>query len=303
MSSNKPKIALIHFNGVISDNKSVETTIHALNEAGNNEHVKVVVLRLNSPGGDVISSFALQSAINSVKQRNKKVIILTSNVLASGGYLAACSADKIIAQNSSIVGSIGVFIFKPIISDLLQKLKINIDTIELNKHTNQNLHSLLHHWNDTEVAIVEKQAKQVYQNFKDTVSFNRKHLISNIDELAQGKIYTGKQAKELKLIDDIGGYDKAFEIAKTYINEKDDQIEIIHYPAEIESFADLLKQSKMKETDNRYDFFKRFQSQSTSVYKNVFNTQQNSLMNQIYQFFLIKILILLGLILPMMYLK
>ena len=112
-----------------------------------------------------------------------------------------------------------------------------------------------------------------------------KHLISNIDELAQGKIYTGKQAKELKLIDDIGGYDKAFEIAKTYINEKDDQIEIIHYPAEIESFADLLKQSKMKETDNRYDFFKRFQSQSTSVYKNVFNTQQNSVMNQIYQFF------------------
>ena len=113
MSSNKPKIALIHFNGVISDNKSVETTIHALNEAGNNEHVKVVVLRLNS-GGDVISSFALQSAINSVKQRNKKVIILTSNVLASGGYLAACSADKIIAQNSSIVGSIGVFILNPL---------------------------------------------------------------------------------------------------------------------------------------------------------------------------------------------
>ena len=173
---------------------------NSISQAESDSSVSSIVIDVNSPGGSPVAS---EEIMNSIKSSKKPVVVWISDVGASGAYLASSSADKIIASPSSMVGSIGVIMQITDLSKYYQENGINISSIKAGQY--KDMGADYQPLTTTERNMLQGMVNQDYDHFVDIVSTNRNLTKNYTENIAQGKIYTGTQAKKLKLVDETGG--------------------------------------------------------------------------------------------------
>jgi protease-4 len=203
------KVALITIEGVILDSKEV---IEQLEKHRTNPSVKAIVLRINSPGGGVAASQEIHEELMKVRRVNQKpVVVSLGSVGASGGYYIASAADVIVANPGSITGSIGVLIQVPNIAGLMQKVGIKAEVVKSGPH--KDLASPTREMTDAERQILQRLLNDVHDQFIDIVSKGRRLDRKKVEALADGRIFSGREAMSLGLVDQLGNLQDAIDKA------------------------------------------------------------------------------------------
>jgi protease-4 len=221
--NNGEKVAVIFASGPINVGRSndspfggemvgSDTVVAAVNDAAADTSVKAIVLRVDSPGGSALASDLMWNALENAKKK-KPVVVSMGDVAASGGYYIACNANKIVAQPSTVTGSIGVFMGKPVVKGLYDWLGITNEYVMRGK--NSGIFRETEKWTPEERAKMEAQTNGIYfDNFLPKVSQGRNMSPEQANTLGQGRVWTGTQAKGNGLIDEFGGLEKAIQVAK-----------------------------------------------------------------------------------------
>jgi protease-4 len=240
---NDNRIAVVIAQGGIQSGKGSEYTIgseriaKAIKKARENEKVKAVVLRINSPGGSALASDVIWREVK-LTQTVKPVIASMGGVAASGGYYIACFADTIVAQPNTITGSIGAFGLFFTAQELLnEKLGLNIETVSTNNYSD--LGTPDRDITPSEKRMLVAQVDRVYQTFKERVAEGRGLDLSYVDSIGQGRVYSGKDALELGLVDVLGGYETALDIAANMADLGTDY-QVVEYPEPVDAVQQLL---------------------------------------------------------------
>lgn len=213
-SSNK--IAVIYAEGEIIYGEGDEEYVgqgamnRSLKDAREDDKVKAVVIRINSPGGNALASELIWREIELTK-KVKPVIVSMGDLAASGGYYIACNADKIIAEPTTITGSIGVFGMLPNVKGLADKWGINAEQVTTNK--NSILYSLFEPMNEGQEAYIKESINDIYELFTNRVATGRNMTQEDVKAIAQGRVWTGVDALNNGLVDELGGLDIALEYA------------------------------------------------------------------------------------------
>jgi len=177
--------------------------------------VKAIVLRINSGGGSAVASASIEHELMLAKKEGKKIIISMSNMAASGGYWISMPADKILASPFTLTGSIGVIFGKFVTRELWEKhAKVTFDSYQTHTGDNSSAFSTLDKFTDSQRKSNHIILSDLYETFKRKVSESRKLDINKVEDIAQGKVYLGSQAKALGLVDQLGGLHQAIEAAK-----------------------------------------------------------------------------------------
>ncbi len=184
--------------------------IKDLRELKEDEDVKAVVLRVNSPGGSAYASEQIWYAINELR-KEKPVIVSMSDYAASGGYYISCNADTIVAEPTTLTGSIGIFGLVPNVKGLTDKLGLDFDVVKTNEYADFGM--MGRPLNAGEKAMMQMNVNQGYDLFLTRCAEGRGIEKEELDKIAQGRVWTGSKAKELGLVDELGGIDRALEIA------------------------------------------------------------------------------------------
>ena len=193
-----------------------DTIVKAVNDAANDSSIKAIVLRVDSPGGSALASDLMWYALENAKAK-KPLVVSMGDVAASGGYYIACNANKIVAEPSTITGSIGMFMGKPVLKGLYDWLGVTNQYTTRGK--NSGIFKETEHWTPDEKAKMQQMADNVYyNNFVPKVAKGRGKTDEEVNTLGQGRVWTGTQAKANGLIDEFGGLEKAIEIAKQLAN-------------------------------------------------------------------------------------
>jgi len=226
------RIAVIYAVGEINSSKGDESTIgkknivKAIRKARENDYVKAIVMRVNSPGGDALISDIIWKEVE-LTEKVKPVIVSFSTYAASGGYYISCAADKIVAEPTTLTGSIGVFTIIPNTQKFFDnKLGITFDKVTTGKYSD--FISGTRKLTAFEKNVLQKQVNRVYHQFVENVSVGRKMDFDAVDKIGEGRIWSGLQAKENGLVDEIGGLDKSIEIAAEVSNLEN--YRIVEYP-------------------------------------------------------------------------
>lgn len=191
--------------GQITNPEAIE---NSLRQAEEDPTVSAIVLEINSPGGSPVAS---EEIMSEVKNCTKPVVVWISDEGASGAYLVASSADKIVASPSSIVGSIGVILSLTDLSELYQKIGVNKYSIKAGEY--KDMGADYRNLTAEEQKMLQEMVNQDYDYFIRLVALNRNLNESYVRSIAEGKIYTGSQAKDLKLVDETGGKKQALDLA------------------------------------------------------------------------------------------
>jgi len=225
--NNGERVAVIYASGAINVGRSSsgpvngemvgsDTIVEAVNDAANDKSIKAIVLRVDSPGGSALASDLMWYALENAKAK-KPVVVSMGDVAASGGYYIACNANKIVAQPSTVTGSIGVFLGKPVVKGLYDWLGVTNEYILRGK--NAGLFRETEKWTPEERAKMVDQTNSIYfDNFIPKVAKGRNKSVEEANTLGQGRVWTGTQAKANGLIDEFGGLEKAIDIAKQLAN-------------------------------------------------------------------------------------
>jgi protease-4 len=219
--------------GLLDDDKSAtsDDIIDALDAAAQSKTVRAIVLRIDSPGGTYPAADALADGVARARAAGKPVIVSMGDVAASGGYLAAIRADVIVAAPSTITGSIGVFGMWPVGSDLLKMLDVKVDRVAAG--TNAGMYSTFRSPTAAQRAAIGRELDVVYADFTRQVADARKLSPAQIDQSARGRVFTGTDAKRVGLVDELGGLDLAFKIAKAKAGiDEARPIEVRRFPSE-----------------------------------------------------------------------
>ena len=241
----KNKIAVVYAEGDIEYGKGMPESIGSeeylavLRTIRNDDDIKAVVLRVNSPGGSSLASEIMWRELELMRQQGKRLVVSMGNVAASGGYYIACNADRILVQPNTITGSIGVFSIVPDLSGFMNnKLGITFDRVSTSTYADAP--SLTRPMREDEKRIVQGEVDRIYLDFKQRVADGRKRDIAYIDSIAQGRVWTGRKAIEIGLADEIGGLAKAIEVAAKLSKMTDYRIK--EYP-EPKSILDYVLQT------------------------------------------------------------
>jgi len=242
ISFSSDKIAVVVAEGEIvygkgnSDQVSSDEYLTLLRKLRNDKSIKGIVLRINSPGGSSLASEIIWREIELIKNQGKPVVVSMGDVAASGGYYISCNANTIFADSNTITGSIGVFSIIPDISSFMKnKLGVTFDRVKTGEFADGP--SLTRPMNDFEKNIMQSQVERVYMDFKNRVASGRNKSIEYVDSIAQGRVWTGSRAKQLGLVDQLGGLQEA--IAEAVKLAKVKEYRIKKYP-ESKSFVDQI---------------------------------------------------------------
>ena len=208
----------------------------ALKEARNNERIKAVVLRVNSPGGSALTSDIIWREVELTK-KVKPVIVSMGDVAASGGYYIASNADYIFAEPTTITGSIGVFGAIPNVRKLADKVGVNAEQVKT--HANASGYSVFEPMDEVTHQTITESIEKIYDVFLQRVATGRKMTKEQVNEIAQGRVWTGTMAKDNGLVDALGGLDDAIAYAAKKANISDYNISL--YPEYETNFRDLLR--------------------------------------------------------------
>ena len=207
--SSQDRVALIRIEGVILD---AQATISELKQYSENPLVKAIVLRIDSPGGGVVPSQEIHDAVKRVKNKsNKAVIASMGTVAASGGYYIAAATDRIIANPGTLTGSIGVIMEMANFEGLMKK--VGVEGVVIKSGRFKDVGSPLRKMSDEERKLLQSVMDDVHHQFIQAVADGRSLEVSDVEPLADGRIYTGRQAKEARLVDELGDLDDAIHIA------------------------------------------------------------------------------------------
>ena len=203
--------------------------------------MKAVVIRVNSGGGSAYASEQIWHAIRQLKAK-KPVVVSMGDYAASGGYYISCAADWIVAQPTTITGSIGIFGLFPEADELMnKKLGIHVSTVKTNAHSDLG-QSMARAFTADESAIVQNYVNNGYQLFTERCATSRNKPIGDILQIAEGRIWTGQHALELGLVDQLGNINDAIAVAKKRAGV--DEYSIKEYPAETSFLDNLLSDTK-----------------------------------------------------------
>ncbi len=221
----KDKIAVIYAIGGISSGEGSDEEIgsdriaKAIKDARLDENIKAIVLRVNSPGGSALASDVIWREVKLAK-KVKPFVVSMGDVAASGGYYISCAADMIFAQPNTITGSIGVFGMVPNMKKAFEdKLGITIDTVNTNAHSD--VMSTLRGATPTESVFIQKSVENVYDVFIGRVAEGRGLTKEQVDSIGQGRVWSGSDALNIKLVDEMGGLKEAIAYAAKKANLKE----------------------------------------------------------------------------------
>jgi protease-4 len=208
---------------------TASSMVKLLREAGDDNSIKGVILRIDSPGGDGIASDDILHAAKELSAR-KPLVISMSDLAASGGYFIAMTGDPIIAYPNTETGSIGVFFGKPNLQELYKKIGVNVDTIKRGRFAD--IDSSDRPLTDEERAKLAHEMDVFYRGFVERVAAGRKQPYDKIEPLAQGRVWLGTQAKQNGLIDELGGLDRAVELIKQRAKiPASDKVALVTFPS------------------------------------------------------------------------
>lgn len=201
------KVGIIPIEGNIGDS---EELVEQINAFADDRGIKAVVLRINSPGGGVVPSQEIYQAVRELKKK-KKVVASMGAVAASGGYMIAVAADRIVANPGSITGSISAVIQYANVEELMKKVGVRSSVVKSGKF--KDIGSPTREMTAEERSLIQAIVDDIFDQFVRTIAENRKLPLPRIFELADGRIFSGRQAKDLGLVDDLGGLQDAVLLA------------------------------------------------------------------------------------------
>lgn len=212
----KDKIAIIYAQGEIKGGEGDVDYIgegamrRSLSEARKDKTIKAIVLRIDSPGGDALTSDLIWREIELTK-KVKPIVVSMGNYAASGGYYIACNANKIFAESNTITGSIGVFGILPNFSPLATKIGLHSEQVKTNENSAE--YSPFLPLDEKTKAVTQESVEQVYKTFVSHVAQGRKMTFAQVDAIAQGRVWSGSEALKIGLVDQIGGMNSALKTA------------------------------------------------------------------------------------------
>lgn len=244
---NNDKIAVIFAEGDIVDGEqsgdysiASETMVETIRKVAENDKIKAVVLRVNSPGGSAMASEVMLRELQLLKKK-KPLIVSMGDYAASGGYYIACQADSIFAMPNTITGSIGVFGMMFNISPLMKnKLGVTFDGVKTGPYAD--FPSGTRDMTEDEAKKMQANVDNIYQIFMSRVAAGRKMQIADVDSIAQGRVWTGTDALRLGLVDGLGGLDRALQSASAKAKVKEYQV--VTYPEQVDKFESLMRRFK-----------------------------------------------------------
>lgn len=247
------EIAIIYAQGEIQSGEGDVNIIgegamrRSISEARNNEDVKAIVLRIDSPGGNALTSDLIWREIELTK-KVKPVVVSMGNYAASGGYYIACNANTIFAEKNTITGSIGVFGMLPNFSGLSTKMGIHSE--QVNTHQNSGNYNPFAPIDEKFKAVTTEGVEQIYKTFVYHVAQGRKMSFAQVDAIAKGRVWTGADAIKIGLVDKIGGLDDAIQEAARLAKIKTFNTQ--NYPEYNKNFDDFLENFPFAKTKERW---------------------------------------------------
>jgi protease-4 len=237
-----PRIGVIYVTGVINSGKSAydplngavvgsDTLVESIRQARRDSSLRAIVLRIDSPGGSSTASDAIwrELMIARNERADRPIVVSMSDLAASGGYYIAMPAQVIVAQPSTLTGSIGIYGGKIVTGGVYEKLGAHIEATSIGKHAEMN--SPTRPYNAEERRKLEEQLQAFYDQFIEKVATSRHTTPEKIDAIAQGRVWTGRQAKQNGLVDALGGLDTAVALAKQRAKlAADSEVELVVYP-------------------------------------------------------------------------
>jgi protease-4 len=234
------KVAVINASGVINSGSSgfdpvngpivgADSLVEYIREARADRSIKAIVLRVDSPGGSSTASDVIWRELSISRENNRPVIVSMSDLAASGGYYIALGGDAIVAQPGTLTGSIGVYTGKFVVAGSLEKIGANVEATSNGKHAE--IYSSDRRFTPEERTKIVESMQNVYDQFIERTAAARHMTPEKVDEIAQGRVWTGQQAKDLGLVDELGGLYKAIDLAKQRARiPADEEVELVVYP-------------------------------------------------------------------------
>lgn len=240
-SKSSDRIAILYAEGsIVSGSKPTEINdryiIKEIEKLQDNENVKAVVFRVNSPGGSAYASEQIWKAVENLKAK-KPVVVSMGGYAASGGYYISCNASKIYAEPTTLTGSIGIFGMFPNVEGLTNKVGLSFDNVKTNKFSDYG--GITRPMNDQEKAILQQYIERGYKLFLSRCSEGRNIPLAEMEKIAEGRVWTGKQALKIGLVDAIGGIDDALKAAADLASLSD--YSITEYPQLTSPFEAFFK--------------------------------------------------------------
>lgn len=243
------RVAVLYAYGSIVDGEGTTGQIggdalsREIRELREDDRVKALVMRVNSPGGSALASESIWREIELTKQV-KPVVVSMGDYAASGGYYIAAAADSIFADPTTLTGSIGVFGMIPNFQNMFNdKLGIHFDAVKTSKFADMDV-DMDRPLSEEEKSIIQKGVDRIYQVFTQRVAAGRKMDVSDVDSIGQGRVWTGAQAVELNLVDRVASLDQAITSAAKMANLKDYRVS--EYPREKDPFTEMFSTTKDK---------------------------------------------------------
>lgn len=246
LQEGKKKVALVYASGAIVPHKKsssaaspfsalggstifADKTAKAIRSAANADDISSIVFRIDSPGGSPTAAETLRRAVVYAKENGKKVVVSMGSTAASGGYWAVVDADYIYAEPATLTGSIGVFAGKVVLKDLWEKIGLSWDSVSYGK--NSDMWSTNSKFPPAAQERFDAMLDHVYSNFINRVATGRNMSKDAVEKIAQGRVWTGRQAKENGLIDDLGSIEDAILKAKAMAGlTPEHDVPLVHYP-------------------------------------------------------------------------
>jgi protease IV len=247
------RIAIVHASGLIVSGDSGSTpgggsvmggdsVARDIRAARTDSSIKAIVLRVDSGGGSVVGSEVIRREVE-LANAAKPVVVSMSDVAASGGYWIAAPARKIIADRNTITGSIGVLIGKMNVSGLYNLLGMSTDSVTTSD--NASLFSAQQNFTPAQREYIQKSLNETYADFTKGVAAGRRMTVEAVDKVGKGRVWSGSQAKEIGLVDELGGLDRAVEVAKQLAHiPAGESVHLVRYPEERSFFQQLMQREK-----------------------------------------------------------
>jgi protease-4 len=239
----KDKIAIVYAEGQIFDSGKegiVDTEfIKTVKKLHKNNTIKAVVLRVNSPGGSADASEQIWHAIKTLQKKGIPVVVSMGDYAASGGYYISCCADYIYAEPTTLTGSIGIFGTVPNASKLINKIGLDVDGISTNQHANLTMNAVFKGMNREEMALMQAMVERGYDLFTRRCADGRGMTQDEIKAIGEGRVWLGKDALTIGLVDELGNINNAIEKAAELANLG--EYEITEYPGKRDALEELLK--------------------------------------------------------------
>lgn len=253
VKSRSKKVAVIYAVGEIIDGEGSETVIGStslcreIRRAAQDEKVQAIVLRVNSPGGSALASEVIWNEIEQAKAAGKVVVTSMGDYAASGGYYISCNSDAIVAEPTTITGSIGVFGMIPSFGNFLaNKLGVTVDGVATNAHADALRGYRV--MDEKEAEFMQNSVDETYATFLSRVAKGRKMKVEDVDSIGMGRVWTGKDALEIGLVNQLGNLQDAIELAAKKAGIE--KYEVVYYPKK-KSFLEMFTETN--DSDNQIE--------------------------------------------------